>query len=211
MGLYPGGPPRGGDKGRSGGNLLKAITDAMKGYSRYASEGKGLTDAATRAYASTLTGSARKRYVTHQSNGLKAIGSFQVIGHTAATLGYGGEGLRTAPVTHQWSVGAGKTGGQYDIYRDGLIFTGGTVGQRKEMIDATMTGRAYIPIQSMSAKPQGNYGSSQYGGISTGYGQGYPSWVMQMMGKSALGKPPESEGGSVIPLSLALVALKVLL
>jgi hypothetical protein len=183
----------------------------MEGYSKYASEGKGLSDAATRVYASSLTGSARKRYVTYQHDGLKAIGSFQVIGHTAATLGYGGEGLRTAPTTHKWSVGAGSVGGQYDIYRDGLIFTGGTVGERKEMIDATMTGRAYIPIRSTRAKPQSNYGREQYGSISTGRRQGYPPWVMQMLGKSALGKPPKSEGSPALPIGLALIAMKVLL
>ena len=64
------------------------------GYSRYAHQGKGLTDSATRKYASKLTpgSSAHKKYTTFvdKSGVRRARGSFDVIGHTASTLGYGG-------------------------------------------------------------------------------------------------------------------------
>ena len=66
-------------------------------YSRYASEGKGLGDVGTQAYAAALASkfgasSTRLRdYTTFVDRGgvRKAKGSFQVIGLTAASLGFG--------------------------------------------------------------------------------------------------------------------------
>jgi len=181
------------------------------GYSRYGSSGKGLSDRGTRRYASGLSGSRRKNYVTFINDAGRriAIGSFQVIGHTAATLGYGGESLVTAPVTHQWRVGAGSGKATYNIYRDGLVFTGGTVSERKSVIDAAIAGKAYRPPQSPGGKPR----QSQYGAITTGHGggigRGSPSWIIDMINK---GRNPDDTGGSkAVPMGLALIALKVLL
>jgi hypothetical protein len=119
---------------RSVGSASRSISSrssGMSGYSRYASEGKGLTDAASRAYAESLSGNARRDYTTFvSSNGSRrARGSWQVVGETAATLGYGGEGLRTAPVSHKWS-GSSTTNGAYNLFEDGLVFS--------------VTGRDYI-------------------------------------------------------------------
>ena len=65
-----------------------------KAYSRYESEGKGLTDEGEREYAAKLTpGSAAHRdYTTYVTkDGVrKASGTFQAQGHTAASLGYSG-------------------------------------------------------------------------------------------------------------------------
>lgn len=65
----------------------------MRGYSRYGGQGKGLTDRATRAFSRRLkVGSKRHRdYTTHLTKGgiRKARGSFQIMGMTAASMGYG--------------------------------------------------------------------------------------------------------------------------
>ena len=91
------------------------------GYSRYGSEGKGLTDAGERAYASKLKpgGAAHKSYTTYLHDGVrKASGTFQAIGHTAASLGYGSGGGVTADPG--WASFGSKLGAGLDRYYAGL-------------------------------------------------------------------------------------------
>ena len=83
----------------AGGNpIINAINKAMKGYSKYGSEGKGLTDVATRAYAESVGmkyGSSSEQFkkattFLNPFTGERiAKGSFQIVGMTAASLGFG--------------------------------------------------------------------------------------------------------------------------
>lgn len=182
-------------------------------YSRYGSSGKGLTDRGSRRYARKLSGSAYKKYTTftNRAGNRIAKGSWQVIGHTTASLG-SGKGMSGYQVTGDTglsgyeflakyqAVGVSPQGNKLYMPRGGVqlgdrspMNTGGFAPEGVRMTQG-------VPIEG-TIKGMGNLVAPHYGG-------------MRWLG-GARGLPPavkESNLGGLLTVGgLAYIVMKVLL
>lgn len=153
----------------------RGSSSGMKGYSRYASLGQGLSDQAQHAY-NTL---ARSKLTSGVDRAIfdRAVMTFR--------LKEGGDMLR----------------GLYNI-PGAPNYAGGEVNYAS----LTQAQQTQVMRALKVNKPDGG----QYGAITTGRGGGMPKWMAEMMQRVNAEEAGKS-GSTVLPMGLALVALKVLL
>lgn len=145
------------------------------GYSRYASTGKGLSDRATRSYASSVArkyGSSSKQFrdvttfIDPFTGQRFAKGSFQIIGHTAASLGFGSFSFNpSSPFTYQQ---------QFIMYgeKEGLNIPAILKTPQRAMEvtarqQAAVASRGMVGEQTVSHSPTG-FGHALAGGMGRG-------------------------------------------
>lgn len=154
-------------------------------YSRHRTEGKGLPDTGQQAYSTLKRSGLSTGYDRYLFDVEQMLYTHPKTGQQTY------KGMYQLPKSPKYAGGVGS-------------FEAPTAAQQIVNVQAYRK-------QINSAERQANATANQYGGITTGRRQGYPPWVMQMLGKSALGKPPKTTGSPSLPIGLALVALKVLL